>query len=1767
MRRITTSLRLWILMMLGILMYSMPSLVDASISQTRYFIDITHGRVRIWSDINDVNLWVSKISNSGWILTGTFWADSFWLEDKRWSEYGYYTTLQATDLVWINNANHVIPKENIYLKSTALHTIDGVEWEEAGIWMWLSSWEYVSMQNIVWYITRQWWEVDNAGRLGKYGDEVQIKVEIPAYTIWDSYVWTLIYTLYDLWEKDTPRMWVKANNVLYGDEAEIVLDMSRDAEGTVTIKLDNEVVAQNLPISGWKVNYSIPDLWLWEYNVEVIYGWDDIYMSWSTTTKFIVSEKLIPTIDLHLEDTVYGQTGQVVAELNVNTWVWTIELLNWTVLDDIEVVDGVVMYDMPNNLPAWEYIVQLTYLENGNYYESVETGSFTVYKATPTLTVQTWASAVSGCSRVIINSDATWQVNLILDGEIFWSWIVLNWVSTGIDICDINAWIHVVEVVYLGNENYITGSLTKYFTVSGANTQSATTKFEDWVTWDEIKVWESATVIVELPYDAEWFVKLNIGTDVYWAEIEQVDYWYEVVWTAMFEVEDLPAWEHLALVTYAWFDYDTGTLQADGFPQWETFYTSSKYSITSDIAWIIVTKIETLNISISGSVDGNDLIIDIEAPIDIINPVLVRVGDAGYYVNLINGTGQLILEDVAPGNHLVTATYLWDDKYESGSYQTGFVVYNNHKSLDVEVESISANETGNIRVYAEWNHTGDTLTFTINNSFGSVVASGESIFDEYDFILNMTRANITLNSLPVGEYTVQVVYNENYNWRNIIHSGTWEFTVSKINTVMTVREVHNVTVWNTVTVEVNLPDDVTWNIYYNCGSFSRSWDVEYLMIWTIDDLPAWTYNCTASYSWNGKYESSSTWFSFVVSKNVSTMSMSVDTWNDDYLFVDISLPSDTTWYVILDLNGVKYATVPVNGQAEATIPMYETGTYHIYASYLGDDKYLPSTGDSRFTFENITNTTRENTIVEVNATGSYYGDNQVIDVQITGNDVASTATWEVVIVVWENFYVRSLVNGHTSLSVSWLDVWQHLVTVIYGWNELMNGNRWWTRFGVTQKLDSQITIYHSWSYAINETPTIGVKVTESGNVNNLLSWVVRLTIDWEDYLVNLVNWYATLNYTEQLKNKTYTIHAEYLWYENYNGSEWASSFSTYKLESSVSIDVDDIVVGETAVVIVRLDGDIDTGTVTVEIGSEYVETVGIDEGKAVADIPWLTVGTKTVTATYNGSAIYLASSDTATFTVEKAPAPEMTLTLDEDEYYYWDIVALSGSIDAVGTVTILIDGNEIDTIYISDWWFGYELYLDAGEYELEVIFNWNDDYQTWSQTIQVIVNQVTPQFNMQVQDISNGVFEDEYDYSTQSYVSILNKEYVIVTWNTEWSVDLNMDWENVVSWVSLDNWYTGIRLASASWIPQYQWIATIELSNLSVWRHIIQAVYNWNDNYTKAYQAKVFNVYKMDTQLDMEINDPEYTREQYPELTWNYFTVYLTVNSALATGEFIVMAWDAEYAKAYTWEIVDWRGEVFVEAIDGIQTFTGYYLWDANHNDSISSGQTMLVCGGGEFATEYDGQSTCEWICNNNQDTWCSNPSNNTITWVYATPISVDAPSNVYVWETGGNITVTVPDDVQWDVILYYDNGAYSARVQNGKAIYPIDLISSSYWNKTFIIQYLWDWIYKPNMITAQVQVSKRLSHILVSSTNPKLGKDALITVTTPSAWLVWASINGMLWSGTIINWKAKILIPTNDLWVWTFRATIYYGWDDKYLPAGPITTNFTVSKSKPPIT
>jgi hypothetical protein len=44
-------------------------------------------------------------------------------------------------------------------------------------------------------------------------------------------------------------------------------------------------------------------------------------------------------------------------------------------------------------------------------------------------------------------------------------------------------------------------------------------------------------------------------------------------------------------------------------------------------------------------------------------------------------------------------------------------------------------------------------------------------------------------------------------------------------------------------------------------------------------------------------------------------------------------------------------------------------------------------------------------------------------------------------------------------------------------------------------------------------------------------------------------------------------------------------------------------VGETAVVIVRLDGDIDTGTVTVEIGSEYVETVGIDEGKAVADIP------------------------------------------------------------------------------------------------------------------------------------------------------------------------------------------------------------------------------------------------------------------------------------------------------------------------------------------------------------------------------------------------------------------------------------------------------------------------------------------------------------------------------------------------------------------------------------
>ena len=161
-------------------------------------LSVNKWELTIWTETWNLNLWQVNVSNSSQELSWSFGADSFWVEDMKWVESWYYTTISVTDLTW-SVASHVIPANNISLK-TAWNTPTNISWATASeakviFWEWITSWH--SGSTPVNYFQRLNTATADAWRVWKWWDNLQIKVNIPAHTPSDTYRWTITYTLYD----------------------------------------------------------------------------------------------------------------------------------------------------------------------------------------------------------------------------------------------------------------------------------------------------------------------------------------------------------------------------------------------------------------------------------------------------------------------------------------------------------------------------------------------------------------------------------------------------------------------------------------------------------------------------------------------------------------------------------------------------------------------------------------------------------------------------------------------------------------------------------------------------------------------------------------------------------------------------------------------------------------------------------------------------------------------------------------------------------------------------------------------------------------------------------------------------------------------------------------------------------------------------------------------------------------------------------------------------------------------------------------------------------------------------------------------------------------------------------------------------------------------------------------------------------------------------------------------------------------------------------
>ena len=197
---------------------------------------------------------------------------------------------------------------------------------------------------------------------------------------------------------------------------------------------------------------------------------------------------------------------------------------------------------------------------------------------------------------------------------------------------------------------------------------------------------------------------------------------------------------------------------------------------------------------------------------------------------------------------------------------------------------------------------------------------------------------------------------------------------------------------------------------------------------------------------------------------------------------------------------------------------------------------------------------------------------------------------------------------------------------------------------------------------------------------------------------------------ENLAVGTYPASVHYNGNENYNEADDDDVFHVIKKETSVSVSVDDIKVGEDAVINVELSPAAAPGDLTVTVdGKEY--TVTPENGKATLKVPGLKAGEHTVTVSYPGSQNYTNSSNDTTFTVSKVK-PDIETSAPTIEVGKDGKITVTLPKDAKGEVTIEIDGKNYTT-KVKDGKAVFVISgLKVGKHPIKVYYTGDDKYES-----------------------------------------------------------------------------------------------------------------------------------------------------------------------------------------------------------------------------------------------------------------------------------------------------------------------------------------------------------------------------------------------------------------------------------------------------------------------
>ena len=690
---------------------------------------------------------------------------------------------------------------------------------------------------------------------------------------------------------------------------------------------------------------------------------------------------------------------------------------------------------------------------------------------------------------------------------------------------------------------------------------------------------------------------------------------------------------------------------------------------------------------------GDLEIITVTGPKDATGLITLTLNGIDYILPIYNGEAKFYFQDLVYGTYDVSASYSGDNHYVAAENSTVFKVDKVLANLNIHVEDITFGENGLVII---------TLPSDIDGSIVTVNVNGKV----YPVDIENGFGKLPLRELDAGDYTISAVFAGNDKYLPGVSNAL--LTVSKADPALNVLisdvgydGVFNINVALTGVDAIGL----NGNVIVTVNNKNYSVNIVNGKGTAVGvKLAAGTYDFTAAWAGNDNYNAVGDSGKFSVAKVDSIIDVAVKDINvGEDAVISVKLLSDATGSVTVTVNGKDYTETVVNGVANVKVADLKAGTYDVAVKYSGDNNYNAAVATSSFTVSKVDST------MDVTVNDIVFGGDLTVDVVLPGD-----ATGEVVITVNGVDYHVAIENGKATGTISGLAAGDYTVAIKYVGDDKYTGVEVAENVNVAKAQPVLGVVIADVDYGNGFV----IEATLTGVNGAPLSGNVIVTVAGKEYTVKVTDGKGIAT-GDKLAAGTYAFAAVWAGDDNYNIVTENGDFKVNKIDSSVVVNVNNIKVGEDAVISVKLASDA-TGEVVITVnGEDY--TAAIENGVASVTVSDLKAGDYTVTVKYAGDNNYNEATADAEFSVSKISDYNMDISVPEIKEGVNSTISVDLPKDATGTVTVEIDGKKYTANVIDGTANVIVSGLSAGDYNITTVYSGDAKYDSMTKKGNVTV--------------------------------------------------------------------------------------------------------------------------------------------------------------------------------------------------------------------------------------------------------------------------------------------------------------------------------------------------------------------------------------------------------------------------------------------------------------